>query len=163
MKLGLALSEAGSLDAAVVELTESVSLRPTALAYHHLGNAFIRLGNIAKAIEAFGAAVELDNQFVPSANNLAWLLATTTDDSLRDGPRAVTIAEAICSNPSNQTAGNFDTLAAAYAEAGRFDDAVRTINQAIRIAKAAGDLARTGRMQKRLALYQQNQPYRDTP
>lgn len=163
MKLGLALSESGSLEEAALELAESVSLRPSALGYHHLGNAYVRLGRTGDAIDAFSAAVELNGGFVPALNNLAWLLATTADDSLRDGQRAVHLAEALCAGANKPTAGNFDTLAAAYAEADRYAEAIRAINEAIRLAKAAGDLERSSRMERRLALYKKSQPYRDTP
>ena len=163
MKLGLALSESGSLDEAVAELSESVSLRPSALAYHHLGNAYVRLGRTGDAIDAFAAAVELDGEFAPALNNLAWLLATTPNESLRDGQRAVSIAEALNASARTPTAGYLDTLAAAYAEANRFGEAIRTIDEAIRLANAAGDLQRSRRMEQRSALYKNNKPYRDTP
>jgi tetratricopeptide (TPR) repeat protein len=161
MKLGLALTEGGHVEQAVQELNESVSLRPSALAQHHLGNAFVRLGKTGDAIDAFAAACELDDEFAPARNNLAWLLATTPDDSLRDGQRAVSIAAALCAHANNRTAGNLDTLAAAYAEANRFPDAIATLNEAIRLAKAAGDLERSMRMERRLELYKKNEPYRD--
>jgi tetratricopeptide (TPR) repeat protein len=160
-KLGLARAAHGDTQEAVRQLTTSVELRPSALAHHHLGNALIELGSVPEAVAQYDAALKLDERFSPSANNLAWLLATSGNDAIRDGARAVELAERVCSAESERTAGNLDTLAASYAEAGRFKDAVKTAQEAIRWAKAEGDLMTSQRVQQRLALYQQDQPFRE--
>ena len=160
-KLGTSLYESGDTESAIKELEKANALRPTALAYHNTGNAYIRLGQLKKAIKEYRAAVKLDNRFSPSLNNLAWLLATSTDASLRNGQDAVRFAEQLCEDPQNRTMENLDTLAAASAEAGQFGDAVTTIIEAIRKAKAAGDLQQSRLMEKRLVLYKQQKPYRE--
>ncbi|MCA9217678.1 MAG: tetratricopeptide repeat protein [Planctomycetales bacterium] len=161
-KLGVSLYENGETEAAIVEIEKAVAIAPTPLAYHQLGNAAIRLGKIADAIEKFEKAVQLNSKFGPSLNNLAWLLATSIEDAVRDGDRAVKYAEVLCSGPNQRTVENLDTLAASYAAAGRFDDAIKTANEAIRAAKAAGDLRSSRDLQNRLTLYKKQQPFRDS-
>jgi tetratricopeptide (TPR) repeat protein len=161
LNLGMALYQAGDAESAISELKHANLLRPSAVAYHHAGNAYIRLGRPREAIEQFRAAVQLDPRFGPALNNLAWLLATSNDDSLRDGAAAVDFAERLCDQPPQRTTGNLDTLAAAYAEARRFEDAVITIKEAIRQAHAAGELEKSPRMEKRLEQYEQHMPYRE--
>ena len=74
-----------------------------------------------------------------AANNLAWLLATHPDAELRDGAEAVRVAERMCEAVPAPPPVLLDTLSAAYAEAGRFDDALRTVDRAIAAAEKAGD------------------------
>ena len=96
------------------------------------------------------------------ANTLAWILATSPDDTQRNGAEAVQLAERACDLTQHRQHEYLDTLAAAYAEAGRFDEAVRTAEQAVRLAEEAGDTEAAAGHRARLALYQQGQPYRDT-
>ena len=160
-KLGVSLLENGENDAAIQEFSKAAAIRPTPLAFHQMGNASIRLGKLGQAIEYFRKAVEQNSNFAPSLNNLAWLMATSDNAELRDGPLAVTYAETLCRETQARTAENLDTLAAAYAEAGRFDDAIKTLNKAIRAAKTDGDLQTSRGLQKRLLLYKQEEPFRD--
>ena len=134
-------------------------MRPTAASHHHLGNTLIQLGRVPEAMTNFDAALKLNPKFVASANNLAWLLAT--NETVRDGARAVALLENLLQNRETRTPGNLDTLAAAYAEAGRFDEALKTATEAVRLAKAEGDARKSRSIQKRLSLYQQNKPFRD--
>jgi tetratricopeptide (TPR) repeat protein len=160
-KLGMARLAHGDTDEAIKQFSKSIELRPSVLAHHHLGNTFIRLGRIPEAVSQFDAAVSLDERFIPAANNLAWLLATSKHEAVRDGPRAVELAERICSMDTERTPSNLDTLAASYAEAGRFPDAIQTAEEAIRLAKAAGDLKTSQGVRKKMALYRQEIPYRE--
>ena len=71
-------------------------------------------------------------------NNLAWILAANPDSRLRNGPEAVTLAERACQLTEFRQPMFIGTLAAAYAEAGRFEDAVKAAEQARDLAVAAG-------------------------
>ena len=89
------------------------------------------------------------------------MLATSGDGSVRDGARAVALAEG-----ANRMAGGKDamllgTLAAGYAEAGRFEEAVRTAQVALELAQAAGQAAQARQIQERLRLYQASRPYHE--
>jgi len=98
---------------------------------------------------------------VSALNILAWLLATASDDSVRDGKRAVQLAER-----ANTLAGNNDptilhTLAAAYAEAGRFDEALQTARQAMKLASRADNNAVYNAIHDELPLYELGLPYHE--
>lgn len=158
--LGMCYLRFGAVDKAVAELGKSVSLRPSLLAHHNLGNALLNQGKIVESLPHFEAALKFDPDFFPAANNLAWLMSTHADDSIRNGPRAVELAARICRKPEGRTASHLDTLSTAYAETRRFDEAIQSAREAIRLAKAAGDLETTKQVQQRLALYEKGQPYR---
>jgi len=95
-------------------------------------------------------------------NNLAWLLATAADSAVRNGAEAVRLAERACELTGRKQAFNIGTLAAAYAEAGRFEDAVRAAQQAIDVATADGDKARADINRQLLELYKTGKPFRQT-
>jgi Flp pilus assembly protein TadD len=96
-------------------------------------------------------------------NNLAWILATSPEDALRDGTQAVQCAERACQLTSFKQASMVGTLAAAYAEARRFPDAVATAETAVKLATAAGDTNFAAVNQRLLMLYRAGQPWRELP
>jgi Flp pilus assembly protein TadD len=98
-----------------------------------------------------------------AANNLAWVLATNPDAQLRNGAEAVQLAERACELSHNEEPMFIGTLGAAYAEAGRFQDAVATAKRAHALALQKGlpDLAQ--RNAELLKLYEAGKPFRDEP
>ena len=106
--------------------------------------------------------MELNPDFPKACNNLARIRATHTDAALRDGAQAVELAERCCELTGHQVAAALDTLAAAYAEAGRFDEAIQTASRAIEVATAAGNEKFAQEIRGRLVLYRQSVPYRET-
>ena len=94
-------------------------------------------------------------------NDLAWFLATGAQAQERDGPRAVRFAERACELTGYQLTVMVSTLAAAYAEAGRFPEAVATAQKAIALATQAGDQARLARNRQLLELYRAGRPYHE--
>lgn len=91
---------------------------------------------------------------------IAWIMATSPDAAQRDGAKAVSLAEKGCAATNNSDSEFLDTLAAAYAELGRFDDAVRTAQQAIQVAEKAKADGAIAPYKARLALYASKKPYR---
>jgi len=96
------------------------------------------------------------------ANSLAWLLATSADPKQRNGPEAVEWAEKACALTQQRQHLYLDTLGAAYAEAGRFEDAVRVARQAVELATAARNAAQAEKYRRRLTLYEWKQPYHES-
>lgn len=90
----------------------------------------------------------------------AWEFATNPVDSVRDGARGVTLCEGVLAAGAPRDADLLDTLAAAYAEAGRFDEAVTTAEQAASIAKARGRTDLAEALTARLELYRAKKPFR---
>ncbi|HET6429056.1 MAG TPA: hypothetical protein VFJ30_11625 [Phycisphaerae bacterium] len=136
-------------------LNEIVRLNPRrALGYLMRGQAQAQSGNHAQAARDFATAAEVAPDNAMACNNLAWLLATCGDDKVRDGPRAVEFARRACKLTSWKDPNLLDTLAAACAEAGEFDQAVQHQQKAIWLAGKNAP-----RFQGRLKLYRQGKPF----
>jgi hypothetical protein len=98
---------------------------------------------------------------VTVASNLAWVLATSPEKRLREGPRAVQLAEFACKATGYKSPPLLDTLAAAYAEVGQFEQAIRITLQAIELVRS-NPKASTATLESRLKLYREGRPYRES-
>lgn len=114
---------------------------------------------IADAIHHFERALEQDTNSVVGMSSLAWLRATASDPRLRDGDVAVRLAERACQLTQNQDAALLGILAAAYAESGRFRDAVALADKAHGLAVAQGQEDVATRTEELLKLYQSGRAY----
>ena len=94
-------------------------------------------------------------------NNLAWVLAASPDDELRNGAEAVRLAERACELTHHGEPLFIGTLAAAYAEAGRFPEAVATAEKAEQLATSAGLKKVAEKNQQLLELYRAGKPYHE--
>jgi len=92
---------------------------------------------------------------------LAWILATHPDPNLRNGREAVRLSEEACRLTNNSDVQPLTALAAAYAEAGKFDVAVRTAEQALQVAKSKGQNAMLPAIEMLRDLYRKQQPFRE--
>jgi Flp pilus assembly protein TadD len=115
------------------------------------------------AIAQYRNALNLDPNAVLALNNLAWMLATDSDPALRNGQEAVTLAERACELSHYNEVVYIGTLAAAYAEAGRFDEAAATAQKAHDLALTQGDSRRADRNIELQKLYKSHQPYHTSP
>jgi hypothetical protein len=131
----------------------------------YLGMMLPMIGLLQFGIQAeaeYQQALEINPQDAVACNKLAWIRATHSDAKFRNGGQAVRLAlRAVEVWPDDP--GARDTLAAAYAEAGRFAEAVRTAQQAIRSAAAAGNRRLAEQIGARLELYRRGKPYRQSP
>jgi Flp pilus assembly protein TadD len=127
----------------------------------HLGLAMLQQkeGRDAEAIGHYKKVVELDTNIVIALNNLAWLLAADPDPKLRDGKAAVPLAEHACDRTHYRQAFFIGTLAAAYAEAGRFNDAVAAAQKAHDVAMAQGEQGLADQNARLMQLYQSGHSY----
>jgi Flp pilus assembly protein TadD len=126
-------------------------------ARNNLGELLARRGATGEAILAWREALARDPSLALSANNLAWTLATHPDASVRDGNEAVALGERAVALTGGTDAALLDTLAAAYAESGRFEDAIRTLEHALGRSPEPG--LRFG-LEARLRGYREGRPYR---
>ena len=152
--LGIALVRLGKMQEAIEQYQQALRIRPDyAEARYNLGNAWVRLGWLQEAIDNYEQALRIQPDFADACNNLAWLLATHGPAEGGDAVRAVDLAQQACELTGNRQAGHLDTLAAAYAAAGRFREAVATAQKAIELARAAGQPKLVAEVEARLELY----------
>ena len=162
-ELGVAQFRRKQYAAAIDSFARLVKAQPdNATAYFHLANAYRASGNFPTAIGQYRRTLSIDPKMYLAANNLAWILATHTDADLRDGAEAVRWAKIACEASRYQQPLWLDTLAAAYAEAEQFDQAVKTLTQAIALAAVKADSGLQNQLLGRLELYKAGKPYRDS-
>jgi tetratricopeptide (TPR) repeat protein len=161
--LALSCLQAGKVDDAIVHFQKSIELQPHLLpAYNSLGDAFRQKGMAPEAMDAYQKAIELQPQFIPPQISLAWMLATWPEPSVRDGGKAIALAEQAGQISKNEDPQILRTLAAAYSEAGRFPEASSTAKRALALAVDQSKTELAGKLQKEIELYQNNSPCRST-
>ena len=127
--------------AAITYFIESLKREPNwPEACSGLAEAYFALGNVKQAVYYWRRALELNSQDIKTLNNLAWILATTEDETIRNPSEAVEYAKRACRLMSDEPA-LMDTLAVAYAAVGNFTDAIRIAQRAIELAQADNDKA----------------------
>jgi tetratricopeptide (TPR) repeat protein len=161
--LGQALLEKGEIDSAIQVCRSALLLRPLDADCHTtLAIALEEQGNPAEAIQHYQKALELAPKSIPTLTNLAWLLATSRDASLRNGLKAVELAKQADRLVGGTNTLVLRTLAAAYAENGEFANAIRTARSAMQLARMHGEDSLMTNLDQQIALYQLGMPYRDT-
>ena len=161
--LGHALLEKGELDGAIEICRSALLLRPSDVdCQTTLAIALEEKGNPLEAIQHYEKALQLAPTSVPTLTNLAWLLATSPDASLRNGPKAIELAKQVDRLVGGTNTLVLRTLAAAYAENGEFANAIRTARSAMQLARMHGEDAVMTDLDQQIALYQLGMPYRET-
>jgi tetratricopeptide (TPR) repeat protein len=159
--LGVVLLEQGILDRAIGYLEQALELYPEHLnAVYNLGMALWASGRTREAVERYRQALQMKPDWGVAANSLAWILATDSNDQIRNGQEAVRWALVACEGKGDQNPEYLDTLAAAYAEAGQFDHAVQTAQKCIKLSDPGKDSALREEVGRRLRLYQEQKPFR---
>jgi tetratricopeptide (TPR) repeat protein len=161
--LGRALLEKGELDGAIQVCQSALLLRPSDVdCQTTLAIALEEKGNPIEAVQHYQKALELAPGSISTLTNLAWLLATSQDASLRNGPKAVELAKQADRLVGGTNSRVLRTLAAAYAENGEFANAIRTARSAMELARMHGEDSLTTDLNQQIALYQLRMPYRET-
>jgi len=162
--LGHAFLEKGEIDAAIAHCQAAVSIQPEhADARISLGVAFDEKGRTADAIIQYQKALEISPRSISAENNLAWLLATSSDASLRSGAKALELARQADQLSDGTNPIVLRTLAAAYAENGQFAKAVEIARAASRLAIAQGDREVAENLEGETRFYETALPYREPP
>jgi tetratricopeptide (TPR) repeat protein len=159
--LGLVLLREQRVGEAIQSLQEALRLNPDhSEAHANLATALALEGRFGLALQHCDEALRRDPALADQMSRLARLLAASPEERLRNGPAAVQFAERACRAASQQDPMMLDALAAAYAEAGRFDEAVATAQRAIDLAQTLGRTDLAGDIRWRLAFYKSRQPLR---
>jgi tetratricopeptide (TPR) repeat protein len=159
---GNVLLTKGRIAEAIADLETAIQIQPAdADAHTCLGNAFLRQGAVSEAIAQYEQAVALAPQDPHSRNNLAWLLATSPDSPIRSGARAVELAQQAVQLSGGRDPQFRRTLAAAYAETGRFSEAANAAEQAMAIANLQGNSRLATALKQDIVLYREQMPLRE--
>ena len=129
--------------------------------HFYLAEVLQHLGRPREAVSHLREVVRTNPDAVEALNNLAWTLASSNDPEIRNGAEAVRLAKRACQITEYRATVLIGTLAAAYAEAGRFKEAVATAQKACALASKAKDQTLLKRNQELLELYRAGQPYHE--
>jgi Tfp pilus assembly protein PilF len=167
--MGGLLLRCGHLEGGIRELETSLTLDPNfadakadlAKARINFARELLSKGQLDAAISQYEQALELDPAFAERCGNVAWALATYPVEAVRNGPGALELAAR-----ANQVSGGADplilrALAAAFAETGRFPEALAAAEHALEIARKAGDESRVLDVERQISAYRLGQPFRD--
>ena len=167
--LGQTYCRIGRVDEAIIQFQNALDTDPNnAEAQYDLGCSLLQTGRGDEAIIHFQKALKIEPDFPETRdpaenNNMAWSFATCPEDSQRNGSLAVKLAESACRRTHYQQTIMVGTLAAAYAEAGRFAAAILIAQRACNLAAKNGETNLLQKNEELLALYQNHQSYRDRP
>jgi len=160
--LGAVICATGRPEEGIGHLERALVLDPRyTSAYGNLGEAYGQVGRRAQAAFYFAKAVDVEPDAPFLLVRLGWLLATSPEDGVRHGVRAVEVSERAVRLTARGDAVALDTLAAAYAEAGRFDEAVGAGREALALAERRGWRDMALAIEARLAGYAERRPYRE--
>ena len=160
--LAKAFLQKGRLEEAMVHYRKFLEIEPHNVeARNILGTALIQQGHVKEAIQQWQEALAIEPANGNAASNLAWVFATCPDASIRDGGRAVELAEKAVQISGGQIPMIFHILAAAYAENGRFSDAIEAAQRGAALANSQGNAGLASELQNNIALYQAGRPLRD--
>jgi tetratricopeptide (TPR) repeat protein len=159
--LGALLHLVGRSEPAMEHYRRAIALRPDNVEAHaNLGLLLSAQGRAAEAAREFQDALLRMPDFAPALAGLAWIRATAADPALRNSDEAVALAERAAAQTARRDVASLDALAAAYAAAGRFDEAVAAARAGVDAATAVGALEVATQFRQRLQLYEQGRPYR---
>ena len=160
--LGVFYLEMGRVEESLAHLQKALEIEPKfADAHYNLGNTYLEIGRAREALTHFSRALEISPDDLQAMNNMAWMLATWPEAEIRDGAKAVELAERANSLTHNNSPIVSATLAASYAEAGRSADAVKTAQRALQLAINEGSTERADSIRAQIELYQSGAAFRD--
>jgi tetratricopeptide (TPR) repeat protein len=160
--LAKALLQKGQVADALVHYRKLLELQPDNIEVHNIvGTVLIQQGQAREAVEEWQKVLAIRPDNGNAMSNLAWVFAASPDDSLRDGPQAVQLAEQALRISGGRIPIIFRTLAAAYAENGQFSEAIETARRGSDLANSQGNSGLATELQGSIALYQAGRPLRD--
>jgi tetratricopeptide (TPR) repeat protein len=163
-QLGQLLVREGRHSEAEPYLREALRFEATnAVVRAFLATTLHQQGKTDEALRQFEECVRLDPDRPEPLHNIAWIRATHPDVTFRNGSEAVRVAERACQLTDRKNPFFLDCLAAAYAETGRWTDAVSTAREAASVATKEGLTGLAAQIERRVALYQAKRPFRQPP
>ena len=160
--LAKALLQKGDIAEAMVHYRKFLELEPQNVeARNILGTALIQQHHVKEAIEQWQDVLAIEPENGNAASNLAWVFATSPEDAVRNGPRAVELAQTALRMSGAKIPTIFRVLGAAYAADGRFSEAAAAARQGAELASSQGDPNLAATLQSEIALYETGRALRD--
>jgi len=160
--MGYALLQEGRPVESLEYLETALRIDPDFLSAHfNIANTLLQLGRTREALSHLQKALAIAPNEAEAQKNMAWIMATSPDPQIRNGAKAVELAERANQLTDGRNPVILVTLAAAYAEAGRFPDALTMAEKALRMANDSGNVALAEAARGHIALYRSWQPVRD--
>jgi tetratricopeptide (TPR) repeat protein len=161
--LAIALQRNGQLDEAIAEFRQTIRLRPQyADAHNNLAIALLKKGQTQEAIAEWRETLRLQPDKIGTQISLAWILATSPEAAIRDGTKALDFVQRADQTSGGRNLMTFRVLAAAYAEAGRFPEAINAAQEGEQRAAAQGQTSVARLLEGDLALYKQGVALRES-
>jgi protein O-mannosyl-transferase len=164
-KLGRTLLQNGQMDEAIAQFQLALEIRPDSVEIRNdLARALLQKGSVDGAVAQLQKALEFQTNSPMTLGNLAsvaWMLATSPEPVWRDGAKALELARQTDLAAAGTNTMATATLAAAYAEMGRFADAITTAQRALQVANGGTNAVLQAMLQEQLDAYRANRPYRD--
>lgn len=161
LNLGMALLRQRKTSEAIAEFEKAVELQPNLPDGHlDLGSALILTRRTDEAIPHFYETLRLDPDHVPALNALGWIRATHPDANRRNASEAIQLAQRAVRLTRGKDGQSLDVLAAAYAEAGKFDEAIKTADSARTLATGQNKTELAREVAERADLYRLGLPFR---
>jgi tetratricopeptide (TPR) repeat protein len=162
-ELAVALSQERRFDEAVAEFEKAIEADGKfAQAYSNLGNTLYLQGKTRDALAQWRTALRVNGKELAALTGTAWVLATSSDVSLRDGVEAVRLAAQAVELSGGRDCASLDALAAGHAESGRFAEALEATRRALALAVEQKKQPLEEGLKARIALYERHQPFRET-
>ena len=160
--LAKALLQKGQVADALIHYRKLLELQPDNMEVHNIvGTVLTQQGRVEEGVEEWQKVLSVEPDNGNAMSNLAWVFATAPDQSIRNGAKAVELAEGALRISGGRIPILLRTLAAAYAESGEFSKAIQTAQQGIELANSQGNSGLATELQGNIALYQEQRPLRD--
>jgi tetratricopeptide (TPR) repeat protein len=160
--LAKAFLQKGQLTDAMVHYRRLLEIQPENVeARNLLGTVLIQQGRVSEAIEQWQETLAVQPENGNAKSNLAWVFATSPEGTFRNGARAVQLAEQALQLSDGKNPIIFRTLAAAYAESGRFPEAIEIARRGVEIANSQSNAGLAADLKSNIVLYQAARPLRD--
>jgi len=160
--LAITLLKKGLAEEAIAEWQTALQIEPgNAEMHNNLAVAFLAQGRIAETVAEWQETLRLQPDKVGTEISLAWVLSTAPEDTLRNGARALELAQHASQISAGRNLMIYRVLAAAYAESGQFQAAINTAQEGAHRAETEGQASVAQALQLDLSLFEQGIPLRD--